>query len=423
MKSNEQIIELIKQRKFDSVRYAAIDRLTLNRIDAQAWTFLGQAMVGLKRGRMAKLCFERAALLDPFATWIQQAWRDAEAAGEGREDKAVLRLLEVPHVTVSACILTRDSSRTIRQCLEALQGAVDEIVVVDTGSTDDTVQIVESFGIPVHNFEWCDDFAAARNYALSFVTSEWAIAIDSDEILYPEDRDNIRIAAALFTGRSLALTALQMNRINGQIHPLKITRMHQLSDGMRWADPIHEFLETHDSQYIQTTQVRIRFFHDGYDPDVVSIRDKCQRNIGILERAIHDNPNNVRFHYYLAREYFHLGEHEQALGHAKKADELSRCEVKLALVPSIRKLLYDVCLACNDRETAADAIERLTADFPDYPDGWYLLGVIRMGKGDHIGSRSCFERAMQLASTYRGTADFDPSIRQKAEHMLRQLTT
>ncbi|MCL6597927.1 MAG: glycosyltransferase [Alicyclobacillus macrosporangiidus] len=423
MKTNEQIIELIKQRKFDSVRYAAIDRLTLNRIDAQAWTFLGQAMVGLKRGKMAKLCFERAALLDPFATWIQQAWHDAEAAGEGRDDKAVLKLLEVPNVTVSACILTRDSSRTIRRCIEALQGAVDEIVVVDTGSADDTVQIVESFGIPVHRFEWCNDFSAARNYALSFVTSEWAIAVDSDEILYPEDRDNIKIAAALFSGRSTALIVLQMNRINDQVHVNQAARMHRISDGMRWTDPIHEYLEMRDGQYIRTAPVRIRLFHDGYDPSVVSIRDKLRRNVELLERVVLNDPHNARFRYYLGREYFHLGEHEKALEHIKKADELSRSGLKLSIVPHIRKLLHDLCVIFNDREAATDAIERLTVDFPDYPDGWFILGTIRMKQGDYESSRICFEKAKQTSMTYRGSSDFEPTVGQKAEQMLRQLTT
>lgn len=340
MKSNEQIIDLIKKRKYDSVRYASIDRLTINRIDAQAWTFLGQAMIGLKRGNMAKLCIERAALLDPSATWVNQALNDAISVGDGRDDNQVLKLIEFKPTTVSACILTRNSSRTIQQCIEALQNAVDEIIVVDTGSTDNTIQIVESLGVHVHHFQWIDDFSAARNFAHSLATSDWVISVDSDEILVVEDKQNIRLCASLFNNKNMVLMVNQLNVMNNVIEPFSTGRMYQKSTGVHWVYPIHEYLETQEgyrNQRLKTHPVNIRLFHDGYDFNAVAQEEKLHRNISIIESVLHKEPDNALFLFYLGRELFRLGDYSRSLQIVEKASKF--VDPNLEIAPEIPRLL------------------------------------------------------------------------------------
>lgn len=280
-------------------------------------------MVGLKRGNMAELCFRRAVLLDPLATGIDKAFRDAQATKEGRADKQVMQLLEVPRVNVSACILTRDSSRTIRQCIEALQSAVDEIVVVDTGSKDDTVRIVKSLGVNVHHFQWIDDFAAARNYAQSLATSDWVIAIDSDEILLAEDADNIRLACALFNDVGMALEGIQFNVVSGNvIDHVNIVRLHQKSIGFTWSHPIHEYLVTPEGEgnrRLPTHRIQIRVLHGGYDPAIVEQTPKIQRNLQLIARVVAEQPHNALYLYYMGRELYRLGKHEEALPYIERA--------------------------------------------------------------------------------------------------------
>jgi hypothetical protein len=318
MKTDEQIIQLIRQKKWDSVRYACIDRLTISRIDAQAWAFLGQSMVGLKRGDMARKCFERVALLDPLANWIQQAWQDAARVPNGMADKQTLKLLEVDAVPVSACILTRDNSRTIRQCIEALMPAVDDIVVVDTGSTDDTVEIVESLGLDVHYFEWIDDFSAARNYAQSLAKHDWILSVDSDEIL--QNPASVRMAASLFNGRGMAITVAVVNRVGDEIDASFPARMYQKSSGVEWTYPIHESLRASEGR-LQTHPIGIQFIHDGYDPQVTSQEDKIHRNICIIKSVLQDDPTNHIFLFYLGRELSRLGDVKNALQNLSLAKE------------------------------------------------------------------------------------------------------
>lgn len=343
MKSNDQITSLLQQRKFDGVRYACIDRLTLNRSDSQGWLLLGYAMVGLKRTAMAKLCFERASLLNGFLEG------QVDATNGGREDKQVLRLLQVPQVKVSACMLVRDSARTIAKCIESLQEAVDEIIVVDTGSKDDTVQIVESFGIPVHPFDWINDFSAARTYAQSFATFDWVIHVDSDEILWAEDKESIRKVAGFFHGvhgvqGSVVLSTMVVNRAQGfQTKVESVARMFRRDTNITWHRRIHEYPAPEDvplSSVISAT-VRIRFLHDGYDPAKVNTKEKFQRNISLLLRDLEEHPNDPRTLHFIGREYFFLKDIEKALVYLRRAKE---CAVKTdyLMIESLEELFQHV---------------------------------------------------------------------------------
>ncbi|MBP5974452.1 glycosyltransferase family 2 protein, partial [Brasilonema sp. CT11] len=80
-------------------------------------------------------------------------------------------------------MIVKNEEATLSKCLGSVKNVVDEMVVLDTGSTDSTPQIAEKFGAKVHHFEWCNDFSAARNEALKYVTGDWILVLDADETL------------------------------------------------------------------------------------------------------------------------------------------------------------------------------------------------------------------------------------------------
>ena len=94
--------------------------------------------------------------------------------------------------TLSLCMIVKNESFFLRDCLAKAAPHVDEIVVVDTGSTDDTRQIAAEFTDKVFDFAWQDDFASARNYSLDQATGDWIIVLDADEVIAPEDWEAIR---------------------------------------------------------------------------------------------------------------------------------------------------------------------------------------------------------------------------------------
>ena len=101
---------------------------------------------------------------------------------------SILFRFQRPNVRVSLTMIVRDEQENLPRCLGSVRGLFDEIVVVDTGSKDRTVEIARSFGARVFHFTWVDDFAAARNAALQHATGEYAFWIDADDLLEPPER-------------------------------------------------------------------------------------------------------------------------------------------------------------------------------------------------------------------------------------------
>lgn len=87
---------------------------------------------------------------------------------------------------LSLCLIAKNEEKALPQCLNSVKDVVEEMVVLDTGSCDRTVEIARQFGAKVHHFTWCNDFSAARNEALKYVSGDWVLVLDADEILVPE---------------------------------------------------------------------------------------------------------------------------------------------------------------------------------------------------------------------------------------------
>ena len=93
---------------------------------------------------------------------------------------------------ISACYIVKNEAENLKRSLSSIQGQADEVVVVDTGSTDQTVSVAEDFETRIYSFAWQDDFASARNYALSKITGDWILLLDADEYFSADTSCNIR---------------------------------------------------------------------------------------------------------------------------------------------------------------------------------------------------------------------------------------
>jgi glycosyltransferase involved in cell wall biosynthesis len=266
--------------------------------------------------------------------------------------------------SISAIILTRDSQRSIEQCIQAIKFAVDTVIVVDTGSVDDTIAIAKAIGAHVYHFEWRDDFAAARNFGDSIATTDWVIHVDSDEILRKKDTHKIRKLCAQYkkTIRPVVVTIQKLNISADSMDVSDAARMYRRGTVV-WKGIIHEQLFSRRSGAIDGIKSDISFEHDGYNAAVVNTREKYERNIRLLQIGVGREPNNSIYHFFLGRDYGVIGEYERAIPHLRMAIDLLEQEKMFEQLDFTHRVLIECLELAGDIAGAEEIANRMVNKF------------------------------------------------------------
>ncbi len=226
---------------------------------------------------------------------------------------------------ISAILIVKNEENHLERCLQSIQGGVDEIIVVDTGSTDKTVEIAESFGATIGHFEWCNDFSAARNYSLGLATGDWALWIDADEAVTPESWNPIYEAVVRphFGGYFTRIVNFtDENETTEYTHaPIRLFR---IDPRVRFTGSIHEQISPAiDALAWPTAHLdKVTIHHFGYKPSEIEAKDKLNRTIDMLQVEIEREPNDS-FHWFnLANVYSVAKRYSDSVDAAKKCISL-----------------------------------------------------------------------------------------------------
>src|SRR5579884_2362434 len=211
---------------------------------------------------------------------------------------------------ISVCMIVKNEERFLEQCLRSIADVVDEINVVDTGSTDRTVDIARQFGARVEHRPWCNDFAWARNESLKMATKRWIFQLDADEELLPESKSALLLlknAPAYNMGVWLrCVNASDKYRGGGNVSHA-IVRLFPNNERIRFRGAIHEFPSLDDAPVgLPGVTAPIKILHHGYLSEVVNDRGKFARNLEIVEASIERDPEEA-FHWYNLGMTAHLG--------------------------------------------------------------------------------------------------------------------
>jgi len=198
-------------------------------------------------------------------------------------------------VSISAVLIVKNEEVLLDDCLKSLEG-VDEIIVCDTGSNDGTASIAERHNAVVVNFDWCDDFSAARNFAKSHATGEWIFSIDADEVLDEGGVQGLREAAES-AGDAVSMAVQLIAQGSGHQH--WVPRFFRKE--VDWVGQVHELPAVTAQRAID---VSITY---GYSPAHEQDPDRVLRILSSIE-----DPTS-RDLYYLAREYFYRSLWDQAV--------------------------------------------------------------------------------------------------------------
>lgn len=309
-------------------------------------------------------------------------------------------------MNLSICIITKNESEKLEKCLQALVPYEFEIVVVDTGSIDNTRQMAMKYTSSVYEFQWCDDFAAAKNFAVQKAKNDMVLVVDSDEYLQELNIDELRrivIAHPKEVGR---IQRINFFVRNGESHRMK-EWVNRIFDRQlfHYQGRIHEQIvagsvfedgkmnRTCEAWHYQTYLTNVILEHDGYDGNEEERKQKAMRNIKLLEIEYEQNPEDTYIIYQLGKGWYMAGEYEKAvhffdiaLGH----DVDPKLEYVIDLVET-----YGYALLNINRPDKAVLLESVYDEFSNSADFQFLMGLIYM-------NNSMFERAVEEFSKATG---------------------
>ena len=272
---------------------------------------------------------------------------------------------------ISACYIVRNEAAKLARSLESLRGAADEIVVVDTGSTDDTRKVAEQNGARVFSFPWQDDFSAARNVSLTHATGDWILVVDADEYFPDGMARNLRQAIRRYGKEKdlLLLVRRELDEDQGKVLlDSYVPRVLRRVNGLAYEGAIHEE-PRHKGKVIERMGAipaeEMLMMHTGYSSTLSQA--KGERNLALLKKELESGRPRSSIYRYLAETYDGLGDEENALKYAW-LDVEGGCK-KFAFASSAYRILLRIlgkrADAYRQRRRAAEIAVR---DFPELPE-------------------------------------------------------
>lgn len=217
-------------------------------------------------------------------------------------------------------MIVKDEENNLPRAIRSVKDLVDEMIVVDTGSTDKTVEAAKALGAQVYFFEWNDDFSAARNFSLSKATGDWILLLDADDELESTDKWKIKkiitsnAGPVAYYGRTICYSGEEANRNNAVMNSnVRLIKNHQ---GLHFEGRIHEQIKVGpECSQLQKPMVvaDIKFHHYGYLKSAMDSKDKHHRNVTLIERELENDPDNPFMLFSLGNEYYSMHDYKKAL--------------------------------------------------------------------------------------------------------------
>ncbi len=279
---------------------------------------------------------------------------------------------------VSLCMIVKNEEKYLPKCLNSIKDIVDEIIIVDTGSSDKTVEIAKRFGAKVFHFQWNSNFSQARNESLKYATKDWILILDADDELYPKDQENFKDlltrqldenAIYFFETLNYYGSTIDDNSITVNLNP----RLFKNNEGTHYEGEIHNQL-VHSGNKYNLIYKFVQIHHYGYMDNSISSKNKRNRNITILKKLIESNPNDAFSHFNLGTEYAALNDEKTALKYYYKSYENFDPHNGYSFLLILRIAVLNHKL--KDYDTALKFINVGIKHYPKFTDLYFLKALI-----------------------------------------------
>lgn len=249
--------------------------------------------------------------------------------------------------TLSLCMIIKNEQEFLEQCLNSVKELVDEIIIVDTGSTDNTINIAKKFTDNIHSFQWCDDFSKARNESLKHATKDWILILDADETI--DKSDLAKIKQALDSDdKAFRLNVVNITKTGNEI--FKLVRLFKNNEEFYFKNRIHELIDDSISEKsIKIRDLDAKILHHGLlQKDEAAIKNKISTYISLILKQLKEDPKNPRYTYQAGRAYLQLNDLDSALKYFKQTASLN---------PNYKLIYSDIAKVYLKKNMIKEAIE------------------------------------------------------------------
>jgi tetratricopeptide (TPR) repeat protein len=309
--------------------------------------------------------------------------------------------LNIP--TISVCMIVKNEEKFLDKCLASVKDYADELIIVDTGSTDSTVEIAKRYTDKIYFHPWENSFSKARNQALSYAKCDWVFQIDGDEELMEGSGDRLRKAVQEANNEDVIFVKLLCSYANGTK-----TSMHNFERLFRNNGIIHYEGRVHNRVvgYYNPRYSNIELWHYGYIVEEEKAQEKFERTKGLLLKDIEEDPNNPLPHHYLSTAFLSRGMFIEALEEAKLAIQLAdstdnRHHIYGGTYFNASMSLFKL----GENDKAKEYSLRALDIYPGHMDSYYMLTIIAGEKSEWNDVCKYGTRFIEIWKTYNANPE------------------
>lgn len=305
---------------------------------------------------------------------------------------------------ISQCVIVRDEEENIKKCLKHLTGLVDEQIVVDTGSKDATKNIAARMGAKVFDFEWIDDFSAAKNFALSKATGDWIVFLDADE--YFDRPESLHKIVHNYRDVDVIQTPLINIGDDGEELSKGVTvRIFKNKPSIKFERKIHEALMKQKGELLIRSSSDIAVYHTGYANKEIQRKNTYKRNMDILMKSGDmDDPLSI---FYIANSLSEGGStsNKEAQFYYRKVLEHKDTSSRELIIRTYQELMFCILSDPDEADDIPEIYKNAISYEAGFPDFEYIYGKYLLNNENYSQMRIHFEKTLEYLDSYRGLGD------------------
>jgi glycosyltransferase involved in cell wall biosynthesis/predicted Zn-dependent protease len=420
--------EQFSQKRPSAAWASVLQAIVARPFHPEAFLLLAEIAQTVGDGPSAKLCAEHARAIAPGWKPAKKFLNQRLKGGARPEWLVLLDQIGNPKSEIrnrlSVCLIVKNEEKFLGQCLKSIRGLATQIVVVDTGSTDRTVEIAKEFGAEVYTFTWGDDFSSARNAALEHATGDWVLVLDADEELSATGAEALKTAMSHAAVMAWRLPIVDVGReADGCAY---VPRLFRNAPGLFYVGRVHEqvfsSIEVRRGEWGLENRVGdASLIHHGYTAEMTRDRNKVERNLKLLERAVEELPDEPHLLMNLGLELGRSGRETEALERYRQAFDSLSSKPAAEIVPELREtLLGQFCTRLTAAKQVQEVVQVLTSPLANMSGGLTASLHFTLGLA-HLELKQFGEAAEQMRHcltkrTQRSHAPINKEINSAAPH-------